>query len=164
MTRIQILLGVMLTTVCLSPASAEQCSYVGQEICINGEVYRCEQTGRSVLTPIRQNRTCTVSAQSLKGTWRGSGHSVVQGTDYPIVMTINGTEGEIDYPTLHCGGTLTRISGDGTSAQYREHITYGDCIDGGNISVNLVRGRMAWTWSGQDSGKQYTVIAVLERR
>jgi hypothetical protein len=35
-------------------------------------------------------------------------------------------------------------------------------INGSNVSVNLFRGRLSWTWIGQASGKQYTVIAVLE--
>jgi hypothetical protein len=38
--------------------------------------------------------------------------------------------------------------------------SYGKCLDGGIISVNLVVGRLAWNWSGAGG---VTVIAVLER-
>jgi hypothetical protein len=167
--RIQVLLGVVLTTLCWSSASAQNpCTRVGQEICQNGQVYRCEQVG-SEIGPIFQNRPCTVSVPTLEGTWRGSGHQSPAGSggaDYPIVMTITNNGGSIDYPSLGCGGSLSRLSGGAGSAQYQEHITHGNdkCVDGGSISVNLVNGRLSWTWVGQQSGQRYTVIAVLERR
>jgi hypothetical protein len=74
-------------------------------------------------------------------------------------MSITQGGGSIDYPSLSCGGSLTELSNGGTSAEFQEHITYGKCIDGGTITVNLVNGRLAWTWLG--SG--VNVIAVLER-
>jgi hypothetical protein len=40
----------------------------------------------------------------------------------------------IDYPSLSCGGSLTLLSNSGTSAQFHEHITYGNCVDGGAIA------------------------------
>ncbi len=40
-------------------------------------------------------------------------------------MTIGEGSASIDYPSLGCGGTLTETSSDGTSAEYRESITYG---------------------------------------
>jgi hypothetical protein len=79
--------------------------------------------------------------------------------DYSVVMRIAQDGGSIDYPSLSCGGSLTQLSSSGTSAQFQEHITYGDCVDGGAITVNLVNGKLAWTWFG--SG--INVIAVLER-
>ena len=156
-----LLMGAFLS---LSTASA-QCSRIGQELCQNGQVYKCEKCG-SEICPIFQNRSCVVNVPSLNGTWRGTGHqtpAAASGSDYPVVMTISAGGGSIDYPSLNCGGSLTRLSGGGTSAQFRENITYGRCIDGGTISVNLVNGRLAWTWTGASQGKQYTVIAVLER-
>jgi hypothetical protein len=65
----------------------------------------------------------------------------------------------IDYPSLSCGGSLTLLSNSGTSAQFHEYITYGNCVDGGAISVGLVKGRLAWTWTGSN----VSVIAVLDR-
>ncbi len=145
-------------------ASSLTCGYVGEEFCQNGQVYRCEKTG-SELTPIFQNRPCTVSVPSLTGTWTGSGHQSPAGktSDYPIIMMISDDGGSIQYPSLSCGGSLTRLSGDSTSAQYRETITYGQCINGGTITVRLFQGRLSWTWVGQAGGTQYNVIAVLAR-
>ena len=65
----------------------------------------------------------------------------------------------IDYPSLSCGGSLTLLSNSGTSAQFHEHTTYGNCVDGGAISVDLVNGKLAWTWTGSN----VSVIAVLDR-
>jgi len=145
-------------------ASSLTCGYVGQEFCQNGQVYRCEKTG-SEMTPIFQNRSCTVNVPSLAGTWTGSGHQSPAGqtSDYPIVMTIGEDGGSIQYPSLSCGGSLTRLSSDSTSAQYRETITYGQCINGGTITARLFQGRLSWSWTGQAGGTQYNVIAVLAR-
>ena len=102
----------------------------------------------------------------LTGTWRGTGHQTPQGgsnSDYPIVMTMISDAGAIDYPSLGCGGSLARISGNDMSARYHESITYGKCIDGGAISVKLSQGHLTWAWDGKAGGAQYHVDAVLER-
>jgi hypothetical protein len=104
------------------------------------------------------------TAQSISGTWTGSGHETHtdgKSQDYPIVMVIAAGGGSIDYPSLGCGGSVSQRSGDATSAQYIESITRGrdHCIDGGSITVNLVSGKLAWTWTGQG----VSVTAVLER-
>src|ERR1700722_16240070 len=64
---------------------------------------------------------------SLAGTWRGVGHQTPAGAhpDWTIVMTIGAVDGMIDYPSLSCGGKLTRISRDAVSAQFHETLTYG---------------------------------------
>jgi hypothetical protein len=165
----KMLLGLLLAVLWPTGAWAQNpCTRVGQEICQQGQVYRCEQTA-SQITPIFQNRPCVVERSSLVGTWRGSGRQTPAGpggADYPIVMTIGPNGASIDYPSLGCGGTLSLVSGSGTSAQYRESITYGGnkCITGGLVAVNLFRGRLSWTWSGSHQGQQYNVIAVLESK
>ena len=80
-------------------------------------------------------------------------------------MTIGDGGGSIQYPSLSCGGSLTQISRDATSAQYLETITFGQkvCINGGTLTVRYVNGNLAWTWFGQSGGKQYNAIAVLAR-
>ena len=161
-----ILFGVFLTAIFPVLAAAQpQCGRLGEEFCQQGYIYRCEQTG-SELTPIFQNRPCTVEVPSMEGTWSGEGHQSPAGetgSDYPITMTISDSGGSIDYPSLGCGGSLSLISAGATSAQYRETITYGGCISGGTVSVNLFQGRLSWTWVGDYEGQQYNVIAVLER-
>jgi hypothetical protein len=149
------------------PTAQTSCGRVGQEMCQNGQTYRCEQTG-SELTPIFQNRPCTVNVPSLTGTWRGTGHQSPAGTagaDWTIAMTIGDSGGSIQYPSLSCGGSLTQISRDALSAQYRETITFGKnaCIDRGTITVRYFNGNLSWTWIGQSGGKQYNAIAVLTR-
>ena len=138
------------------------CGYEGQEFCQNGQVYRCEKTG-SELTPIFQTAACTVNVPSLAGTWRGSGHQSPAGNspDYPIVMTISDGGGSNLIPVPQLRRISYWLSGDSTSAQYRETITYGQCINGGTIGVRLFQGRLSWTWVGRAGGTQYNVIAVL---
>jgi hypothetical protein len=144
-----------------------QCGYEGQETCQDGQTYRCEKTG-SELTPIFQNRPCVVDQQSLTGVWYGSGHQSpagATGADWAITMTISDSGASIDYPSLGCGGSLTELFRDGTSAEYRESITYGQdaCIDGGTITVRFFRENLSWTWVGQAQGQSYNAIAVLSR-
>jgi|SRR5262245_36510213 len=103
------------------------------------------------------------SGKSINGKWSGAGHQTPVGAsglaNYLIVMTINGSSGSIDYPALHCGGTVTRIGGSESSAIFREHITHGQCTDGGTITVNLRNGELAWTWVGSSGN----VLAVMTR-
>ncbi|HEY6630095.1 MAG TPA: hypothetical protein VIZ90_01455 [Rhizobiaceae bacterium] len=141
-----------------------KCGHHGEELCRGGQTYRCERTGIE-LTPIFQNRTCVMS---LAGTWTGQGHQSpagLTGAEWPISMTIGEGTASIDYPSLGCGGSLTEISNDGTSAKYRERITYGQdvCIDGGAITVTFFQDSLSWTWVGQSQGQQYNAVAVLRR-
>jgi hypothetical protein len=53
--------------------ASAQCAREGEELCQNGQTYRCEKTG-SELTPIFQNVPCVVDATGLNGIWTGSGH------------------------------------------------------------------------------------------
>jgi hypothetical protein len=148
-------------------AFAQQCTRIGDEVCQRGEVYRCEKAG-SEMGLIFQNRKCVVNVPTLTGVWRGTGHQTPAGdagADWTILMTIGESGGSIQYPSLSCGGTLTQISRDATSAQYLETITFGQnaCINGGTITVRHANGNLAWTWFGQSRGKQYNAIAVLTR-
>ncbi|MGP0094735.1 MAG: hypothetical protein ACLPKB_33000 [Xanthobacteraceae bacterium] len=104
------------------------------------------------------------AAAEFAGVWRGQGHQLPSGTatDWSIEMTIQVNGGNIEYPSLGCGGLLTQVSKNGTSAKYLETITHGDrCINGGLITVNFLNGKLAWTWVGSAGGIQYTAIALL---
>ena len=160
-------LVVLALAFCSAGELFAQCALEGQELCQDGQTYRCEQTG-SELTPIFQNRSCVVDQQSITGTWYGSGHQSPAGStgaDWSIAMTINDGGASIDYPSLGCGGSLAEIYNDGASAEYRESITYGNdvCIDGGTITVRYFRGKLSWTWIGQAGDQPYNAIAVLTR-
>ncbi|MER8429854.1 hypothetical protein [Mesorhizobium caraganae] len=156
--------GIFATT---GNASA-QCAREGEELCQNGQTYRCEKTG-SELTPIFQNVPCVVNATGLNGIWTGSGHQSpagAAGADWAIAMTIGDGAASIDYPSLGCGGSLIQISRDESSAEYRENIAYGQdkCIDGGGITVRFFKGNLSWTWVGQADGQPYNAVAVLSRQ
>ncbi|MBN9221075.1 MAG: hypothetical protein J0I79_24275 [Mesorhizobium sp.] len=166
-------LGIVVAALSIFAAASEasaQCAKEGEELCQNGQTYRCEKTG-SELTPIFQNLPCTVNAPaaSLNGTWVGSGHQNPAGdagADWSIAMTINDGGASIDYPSLGCGGSLSQTSRDNMSAEFHESITYGQdkCIDGGNITVRFFKGNLSWTWFGQANGQPYNAIAVLTRQ
>ncbi|MGX7873556.1 hypothetical protein ACVDG5_013000 [Mesorhizobium sp. ORM6] len=150
--------------------ASAQCAKEGDELCQGGQTYRCEKTG-SELTPIFQNVPCALSvpAQTLTGTWVGSGHQSPAGdagADWPIAMTIRDDGASIDYPSLGCGGSLSQTSGDDMSAEFHESITYSQdkCIDGGDITVRFFKGNLSWTWVGQANGQPYNAVAVLARR
>ena len=156
--------GIFATT---GNASA-QCAREREVLCQNGQTYRCEKTG-SELTPIFQNVPCVVNATGLNGIWTGSGHQSpagAAGADWAIAMTIGDGAASIDYPSLGCGGSLTQISRDESSAEYRENIAYGQdkCIDGGGITVRFFKGNLSWTWVGQADGQPYNAVAVLSRQ
>jgi hypothetical protein len=102
------------------------------------------------------------ASEALTGTWTGSGNETRDGaesTSYPVVMRISEGGGSIDYPSLGCGGSLTALSASGEEARFREHITYGECVDGGTIEVKLSGGKLDWRWSGGDG---VVVTAELE--
>jgi hypothetical protein len=156
-------LVLVLAVLFVLPASgaSAQCSRIGEQVCQGGYLYTCQACG-SEKCLIFSGEQCRVPVDSLAGTWSGSGHQSGGGgesLDYPVVMRIAQGGGSVDYPSLSCGGSLTELTNSGTSAQFQEHITYVNCVDGGTITVNLVNGRLAWTWMG--SG--LNVIAVLER-
>jgi hypothetical protein len=152
---------VMLAAMPISNAVA-QCDRIGEEVCQGGFLYRCEACGSEKCLVITGEQ-CRAPADSLAGTWSGSGHQSGGGfesSDYPVVMTIDQSGASIDYPSLKCGGSLVELANSGTSAKYREQITYGKCLDGGMISVTLAGNRLAWNWSGSGG---VTVTALLER-
>ncbi|TGQ42624.1 hypothetical protein [Mesorhizobium sp. M00.F.Ca.ET.216.01.1.1] len=163
-------LGAIIFAISIFGATGEafsQCVREGEELCQGGQTYRCEKTG-SELTPIFQNAPCVVNVPSLAGTWVGNGHQSpagASGADWSIAMTINEGGASIDYPSLGCGGSLSEISRDDTSAEYRESITYGQdiCIDGGTITVRSFKGNLSWVWVGQAAGQPYNAVAVLTR-
>jgi hypothetical protein len=154
---------LVLAALALTPAAPAlaQCNRIGEQTCRDGFLYSCEACGsEKCLVPTGEQ--CRAPDNSLTGTWSGSGHQSGGGqptSDYPVVMTIAQVGGTIDYPSLACGGSLTELANSGASAKYREQITYGKCLDGGMIEVNLIGGKLAWTWRGLGD---VNVTALLE--
>jgi hypothetical protein len=88
---------------------------------------------------------------------------------YSIVMTLQATGGDTDYPELQCGGKLTRAGSAGGYTFYLETITRGRldqggrCIDG-SITVTMAGEQLAWGWVGTHQGKTLVGHASLKRR
>ena len=88
---------------------------------------------------------------------------------YSIVMTLQATGGETDYPELQCGGKLTRAGSAGGYTFFLETITRGRldqggrCIDG-SITVTMAGEQLAWGWVGTHQGKTLVGHASLKRR
>lgn len=97
--------------------------------------------------------------------WTGIGFQV--GPEGPqaswdIELTLKSeTSGLISYPSLDCSSELTRVQGSSRRIEFTEHITEGDCIDGGRISITLEGGRLFWFWT--KPGVNADASAVLYR-
>lgn len=106
---------------------------------------------------------CPAAAQALDGVWTGTGLQRGRAPSmYPIEMTLKGDSGTIEYPSLECGGTLTKKAGQSALQGYQhfvEKITHGSrCADGGTVYVKLEGGRLVWFWGN------FAVIAVLDQK
>jgi hypothetical protein len=59
-------------------------------------------------------------------------------------------------------GPRRLVSGDHTQVRFREQITYGNCLDGGEVTLRFVHGALSFTWHGRDNvGTFITVVAEL---
>ncbi|HXG78497.1 MAG TPA: toll/interleukin-1 receptor domain-containing protein [Methyloceanibacter sp.] len=122
---------------------------VGETDTQNGIALAYRANGAPAL--IEQAGGGTPQPDVLSGTWTGSARQTGGGGEdqtYTVVMRLAGEESSIDYPSLGCGGSLTALSLDQDRAQFKEHITYGNCVDGGTIDVERQGDKLAWKWSG----------------
>lgn len=105
--------------------------------------------------------------QTIGGRWHGWGlQRPPEGLpEYPVCIALDGENGTIDYPSFPCGGSLTRLSGDQTRAVFRERITYGigNCVDGGEVTLHLVKDKLSLTWLGTYEGISVSLVALLNR-
>lgn len=104
-------------------------------------------------------------AQQLSGDWSGTAQQSGPGdqrSQWHARMVLNGSTGQMDYPSLGCGGPLTFVNKNGNIWFYRERITYGadKCIDGGMIAVEPSGDSIQWAWNGSGA----TATAVLNGR
>ncbi|QUD89200.1 hypothetical protein [Phenylobacterium montanum] len=108
-------------------------------------------------------------ASGLGGSLQGRVTQNDTSETYPMAMTLDGAGGRISYPSVSCDGDLSFLGSDGTTWRYKEHITKGDCIDGGIIQM---RRRTAgddtawvWRWDAEDVNVQGVVkgTGVAER-
>jgi hypothetical protein len=87
-------------------------------------------------------------AVGLAGSMQGKVTQNDTSETYLISMTLDGASGHISYPADQCDGDLQFMSTDGITYRYKEHITHGDCIDGGVIQMHrrTAGDNTAWVW------------------
>lgn len=98
------------------------------------------------------------------GVWHGVGLQTARGgpqETWTIRMTVRqGGRSEIEYPSLKCKGELRQVANGLEGFEFNEHITSGDCIDGGRIVAKQRDGRVFWFWY-QPGGHDGDASAVL---
>lgn len=106
----------------------------------------------------------------LAGTWEGTGVQSPAGVDaetWPMKLVLDASgDGAVSYPTLGCGGPLTRIGRRGETIRFNEVITYGmdKCVKGGTVTLVPAGGKLFWYWTGENSeDPEMTAAAVLTR-
>lgn len=89
---------------------------------------------------------------AFMGPWEGRGSQSDMPGEWTIAANIQGGQpgtvvGTIAYPSLECRGDLTlRVAAQG-AMELGEHITAGDCVDGGIITLRpLDGGRLRFDW------------------
>ncbi|MBL8601062.1 MAG: hypothetical protein JNK72_03975 [Myxococcales bacterium] len=88
------------------------------------------------------------------GRWQGEGQNA--GPVWSIDMTVTAEEGAtcgvIEYPSLGCGGLLTRCHREGDRVYFTEVYTHnpGTCAPAGRIEARCEGVDMFWRWRGED--------------
>ncbi len=106
---------------------------------------------------------------AMAGTWEGTGiqSPAEQDPAWPMRVVLNAQgDGAVAYPTLDCGGALTRVGPGRGGVVYREVITYGadNCIKGGTVTLVPANGKLFWYWTGEHSeDPEVNASAVLTR-
>jgi len=107
--------------------------------------------------------------RAMAGTWEGTGIQSPADQDpaWPMRIVLNAEgDGAVAYPTLNCGGPLTRVGPGRGGVVYREVITYGAeaCITGGTVTLVPANGKLFWYWTGENSNDpEVNASAVLTR-
>ena len=91
----------------------------------------------------------------LSGYWCGVAEQTdADGTKsyWSANLLLRGAEGQMEYPSLDCGGPLAFERTQNGVHFYRERIAYGrdHCIDGGLIGVEKSGAAVRWEWTGSD--------------
>lgn len=87
------------------------------------------------------------------GEWEGRGSQSDEPGEWTIAANIVGGEpggivGTIAYPSLDCRGELRLRAATAVQMELAEHITAGQCVDGGLITLTAQEdGRLRYTWT-----------------
>ncbi len=113
--------------------------------------------------------TAATRPAAMAGTWEGTGIQSPSDDDpsWPMRIVLNAQgDGAVSYPSLNCGGPLTRVGAARGGVVYREVITSGldTCISGGTVTLVPVNGKLFWYWTGENSDDpEVNASAVLTR-
>lgn len=106
---------------------------------------------------------------AMAGTWEGTGvqSPAIDTSSWPMRIVLDpGGDGSVTYPSLNCGGPLTRVGAARGGVVYREVITHGaeTCISGGTVTLVPANGKLFWYWTGENSDDpEVNASAVLTR-
>jgi len=119
-------------------------------------VYSYNAAGNSAFSNVASATTGSgAPPEQYIGVWRGSGTQVNPMASWTALLTYTGgavgtVVGSIAYPSVQCGGQLTLTSVNSASLVLRERITYGPCIDNGDLTLRLTSGTsLAFDWRSQ---------------
>ncbi|HEY2658949.1 MAG TPA: hypothetical protein VGI79_04450 [Caulobacteraceae bacterium] len=94
------------------------------------------RTSLAVVALLAAGAPVSAMASGLGGSMQGRVTQNDTSETYAMNMTLDGAGGRISYPSAPCDGDLQFMNSDGTTYRYKEHITRGDCIDGGIIQLH----------------------------
>lgn len=107
--------------------------------------------------------------RAFLGTWKGKGQQSNQDGFWSIAATIApGRSGEIvgtiTYPSAACGGDLILRAARPDRLEVREDITFGDCADGGLITLTPQDGGLRYHYRfrpgiGADADSAWGTVA-----
>lgn len=106
---------------------------------------------------------------AMAGTWEGTGIQSPSDADpaWPMRIVLNAQgDGAVSYPTLNCGGPMTRVGPGRGGVVYREVITSGleNCLSGGTVTLVPANGKLFWYWTGERTDDpEVNASAVLSR-
>ncbi len=116
----------------------------------------CSQIAMSDTTKVEANSNLQASSatNSFQGIWEGQGYQYDIEESWTIKLAIVGGQYKIDYPSLQCGGVLTLWNATANKMEFREKITYGPCVDNGDIIITKTGANMAnFAWYDRDGSK-----------
>ncbi|HMG73974.1 MAG TPA: hypothetical protein VK582_10770 [Pyrinomonadaceae bacterium] len=92
--------------------------------------------------PLEKNAGTVVSTTEgdkdltwMNGVWEGLAYQKNTNETWIIRLTVDKDRYSIAYPSFPCRGTLALIGWGQNVAKFREKITYGRCVDNGEVDV-----------------------------
>jgi len=90
-----------------------------------------------------------------EGTWVGMGYQLNNGESWSIQLNIEGDNYTVMYPSIECSSKLTVVKREGNKITLKEKTSSGQCIDGGNVELEILNSntlRYKWSFSNGKPG------------